>query len=73
VVTDAGGIDRQIALCRMAGGLFVPASRVAVAALVFGELTQRVEPPGQQGPYRESAGQVHSLIEVLGGARFAAG
>ena len=48
-------------------------SRVAVAALVFGEFTQRVEPPGQQRPYRESPGQLHGLIEMLGGVRFAAG
>ncbi len=73
MVAGTGGVDRQIAVSRVADGLFVPASRVVVAAFQLSKLAQRVEPPGNEGPHREGAAQLHSLIEVAGGGLVAAG
>jgi len=73
MMVSAGGIHRQTALVSVIGGLFVPASRVVVAAFQLSKLAQCIEPPGKQRPHREGAGQLHRLLEVSGGARFAAG
>ena len=73
MMAGAGGIRRQTTLGRVIGGLFVPALRVAVAAFQLSKLAERVEPPGKQRPHREGTGELHGLIEVARGARFAAG
>jgi hypothetical protein len=56
VVAGAGGIRRQTALSRMAGRLFVPASRVAVRPLLAWWLDSLGELAELEGRHGEGAG-----------------